>query len=100
MGCASKPAGNGKTTFISRNNTNLVWHRTLNILDSVSVHAFSYECINPSNILDLFQSTFSVSLSMIFLFPKQNPPYFSVADLLTYFQNYYKAMKAIQTSES
>lgn len=70
-------------------------HRALNILDSVSVNAFSYERINSSHILDSFQSMFSVSLCMIFLFPQNKTPhYFSVAELLIYFQNCYQAMKS------
>lgn len=43
---------------------------------------------------------FSVSLCIISLFPKQNPSDFSAAELLIYFQNCYKAMKAIQTTLS
>lgn len=71
----SKPAGNGETTFISRNNTNLVCHRTLNILDSISVNAFSYECINSPHILDLFQSLHVFCFSTYnFLVTKTKPP--------------------------
>jgi len=53
----SKPAGNGKTTFISTINTNLVGHRILTVLDSVSVNVFSYELFNLSHILDSFHSS-------------------------------------------
>lgn len=83
----SKSAGNGKTTFISTIKTNLVGHRILTILDSVSVNAFSHELINLSHILDSFHAcVFSVSLHISFLLPKHKPPYFSAAEFSIYFQ--------------